>query len=103
MHGLTPVFPGDGQGGTRTGEIAVAYSGIRPGEKLYEELALDAETIRETRHPDIRIWGLTAPGAQWVEDMLEKLEPSRRSRDAASVAAQVRELVPERAPLQAVA
>jgi FlaA1/EpsC-like NDP-sugar epimerase len=103
MHGLTPVFPGDGQGGTRTGEIAVAYSGIRPGEKLYEELALDAETIRETRHPDIRIWGLTPPSARWVDEMLEKLEPSRRSRDASSVAAQVRELVPERAPLQAVA
>ena len=103
MHGLAPVFPGDRQAGSRAGEIAVAYTGIRPGEKLYEELALDAETIRETRHPDIRIWGLTPPSAAWVDSMLGLLEPSRRSRDAARVAAQVRELVPERAPCQAVA
>ena len=100
MHGLSPVFPGDRQAGSRAGEIAVAYTGIRPGEKLYEELALDAETIRETRHPDIRIWGLTPPSAAWVDSMLGLLEPSRRSRDAARVAAQVRELVPERAPCQ---
>jgi FlaA1/EpsC-like NDP-sugar epimerase len=96
MHGLSPVFPESGPAGT-LGEIAIAYTGIRPGEKLYEELALDAETIRESRHPDIRIWGLPTPDAAWVESMLETLAPNRRSRDAARVAALVRELVPERA------
>ena len=96
MHGLTPVFPNDAGAGTRHGEIAVTFTGARPGEKLFEELALDAETIRESRHPDIRIWGLPSPDASWVERMVETLAPSRRSRDGAKVAALVRELVPER-------
>ena len=68
----------------------------RDGEKLHEELALDAETIRESRHPDIRIWGLATPEPAWVEAMLESLEPSRLGRDGAVVAELVRGLVPER-------
>ena len=95
MHGLSPIFPGDAAAGTRTGEIAITFTGARPGEKLFEELALDAETIRESRHPDIRIWGLPTPPAAWVEEMLVTLAPSRRSRDATKVAGLVRELVPE--------
>ncbi|MFM7051700.1 MAG: polysaccharide biosynthesis protein [Planctomycetota bacterium] len=100
MHGLAPVFP-EASGSASTGEIAVQYTGIRPGEKLFEELALDAETIRESRHPDIRIWGLAVPDAAWIERMLSTLAPSRRSRDAAGVAQLVRELVPERAQASA--
>ncbi|MFM1868558.1 MAG: UDP-N-acetyl-alpha-D-glucosamine dehydratase [Planctomycetota bacterium] len=95
MYGLAPVFPDQGSKGA-LGEIAIQYTGIRPGEKLYEELALDAETIRESRHPDIRIWGLPTPDSSWVASMLETLAPNRRSRDGARVAALVRELVPER-------
>lgn len=95
MHGLTPVYPDAPGAGTRTGEIAVTFTGARPGEKLFEELALDAETIRESRHPDIRIWGLATPDARWIDQMLDTLAPSRRSRDGAKVAAQVRSLVPE--------
>jgi FlaA1/EpsC-like NDP-sugar epimerase len=108
MHGLAPVFPGasaggeQGTAGARHGEIAVTFTGARPGEKLFEELALDAETIRESRHPDIRIWGLPTPDPSWVEHMVETLAPSRRSRDGARVAALVRELVPE-APVGAAA
>ncbi|MDI9403471.1 MAG: polysaccharide biosynthesis protein [Limnohabitans sp.] len=99
MHGLSPVFPEDhapNHTHGRLGEIAVAYSGIRPGEKLYEELALDAETIRASRHPDIHIWGLPTPDAASITHMIDTLSPNRRSRDAARVAAIVRELVPER-------
>ncbi|MFM7133203.1 MAG: polysaccharide biosynthesis protein [Planctomycetota bacterium] len=103
MHGLAAIFPGDPHAGARPDEIAIAYTGIRPGEKLYEELALDAETIRQSRHPDIRIWGLPVPDPSWVESMLARLEPSRRSRDAAAVASLVRELVPERANTVAAA
>ena len=37
-------------------EIPICYTGIRPGEKLYEELCFDAETMTRTSHP--RIWAL---------------------------------------------
>lgn len=36
-------------------EIRVEFSGLRPGEKLYEELLADAEQTRATPHPKLRI------------------------------------------------
>ena len=57
--------------GLRVGEdIVIQFSGIRPGEKLYEELANDNEETRPTSHAKIRVWELpTATGAQ-VDRML---------------------------------
>ena len=34
-------------------EIAIVYSGVRPGEKLYEELTLAQESVDRTAHPKI--------------------------------------------------
>lgn len=40
--------------GLRPGkDIEIVYSGLRPGEKLYEELLNDSETTKETRHDKI--------------------------------------------------
>ncbi|NMG73942.1 nucleoside-diphosphate sugar epimerase/dehydratase [Aromatoleum diolicum] len=36
-------------------EIRIEFSGLRPGEKLYEELLADSEVTRETPHPKLRI------------------------------------------------
>jgi FlaA1/EpsC-like NDP-sugar epimerase len=44
LHGLVP-----GQ------DIAIKYTGVRPGEKLHEELVYDKETLKQTSHPKIRM------------------------------------------------
>ncbi|WP_332671344.1 polysaccharide biosynthesis protein [Aromatoleum sp.] len=36
-------------------EIRIEFTGLRPGEKLYEELLADSEVTRETPHPKLRI------------------------------------------------
>jgi FlaA1/EpsC-like NDP-sugar epimerase/lipopolysaccharide/colanic/teichoic acid biosynthesis glycosyltransferase len=42
--------------GLRVGtDIEIAYTGLRPGEKLREELSLDFESASPTEHPKIRI------------------------------------------------
>lgn len=38
-------------------DIAIEYVGIRPGEKLYEELGLASEEVHLTQHPRINQWG----------------------------------------------
>ena len=39
-------------------DIEIRFTGIRPGEKLYEELACDDEQTRPTAHEKIRVWQL---------------------------------------------
>ncbi|TGK04054.1 polysaccharide biosynthesis protein [Leptospira semungkisensis] len=36
-------------------DIQIVFTGLRPGEKLFEELLLDMEGIKKTHHPKIRI------------------------------------------------
>ena len=49
-------------------DIEIVYTGLRPGEKLYEELFHDAEKLAETSHPKI----LLAHCRQMDKELLEK-------------------------------
>ena len=43
--------------GFRPGEdIEIKFCGVRPGEKLYEELSIEGEDVSLTAHPKIGIW-----------------------------------------------
>jgi len=48
-------------------DLAIRWSGIRPGEKLFEQLSTDAEHADKTKHPKIFI-GRVAPQS-WPEAM----------------------------------
>ena len=51
-------------------DIDIKIVGLRPGEKIFEELLLDDETTIETHHPKIKI----AKARQPVDDFIPKLE-----------------------------
>lgn len=60
--------------GLREGkDIEIQFSGIRPGEKLYEELAMDDERTSATGHEKIRVWELAPVGQHQMQRILELL------------------------------
>jgi len=78
--------------------IKIAYTGLRPGEKLYEELLADNEHTLATDHLKVRaMHALAAPEPAWVREVLEWLE-SPQSPDDESLKAQLAHLVPEYRP-----
>ncbi|MFG0252944.1 MAG: polysaccharide biosynthesis protein, partial [Phycisphaerales bacterium JB038] len=79
LHGLEPVERDDGS--SCAGSISLVMSGIRPGEKLHEELAHANETTVPTPHPAIRAWQGEAPEATGMTAMLAALESIRRTDD----------------------
>ena len=56
-------------------DIDIQFTGLRPGEKLYEELLADGEHALATRHPKLRIAkSRAAPNAGWMQELLTWLQ-----------------------------
>jgi FlaA1/EpsC-like NDP-sugar epimerase len=83
--------------GYSEGDIRIDYTGLRPGEKLYEEPLADAETTLPTPHPKLRIARVRTEGNQSLPLILEWLA-NPGDPDADAVRAKLREWVPEYNP-----
>ena len=84
-------------------DIAIEYIGLRPGEKLYEELFHGAENLIGTSHPKILL--AEARKTEWTElrEELAELLGACQERDVDTLKARLRTLVPEyHEPPQAV-
>ena len=95
LHGLQPQQVGEHDPKSGAGGIEILITGARPGEKLHESLAFDAETMKPTRHPDINIWMLSTPDHRYIGEVLKTLHPDHRSGDPGEVAKAIRDLIPE--------
>ncbi|MGE0481380.1 MAG: polysaccharide biosynthesis protein [Phycisphaerae bacterium] len=82
--------------GLRPGEdIEIKFTGIRPGEKLYEELSIAGEDVSRTRHPKIGIW--TNRLIEWTQ-LLKWIDETLRTADELDRDAlrnRLKEIVPE--------
>ena len=79
-------------------DIAIAFSGVRPGEKLYEELQATDEMTVATRHPQIRIFTGPAPGERLLEESLQQMERAVETRDIGRAVLCLKELIPDYSP-----
>lgn len=60
-------------------QIPIQITGLRPGEKLYEELLADSEQTQPTPHPKLRIArSLTKVDEQWLPLVAQWLRQERR-------------------------
>ena len=81
-------------------DIKIEYSGLRPGEKLYEELSLDGEDMQPTFHPKIRIFRDGQLQPEQVVIDLGRLEKDLVRRDEVAVVRQLTKMVPEYKPTE---
>ena len=99
LSGLTPRLPGDDPDGDW--DIEVRYTGIRPGEKLYEELFVTGEGYGRTRHEKIYVAensnGLEL-AARDIVAQIEALVAAGQNGDEAAVRALLPEIVREYRP-----
>ena len=78
-------------------DIKIEFTGLRPGEKLFEELLADSETTLSTPHHKLRIAKPGAmPDAYWRADLLTWLAAPMGS--ASEVKAELRRRLPEYRP-----
>ncbi len=76
-------------------DIAIEFTGTRPGEKLFEQLATDAEHADKTKHPKIFIGRIPSFPIDEVERNVEALLAVADSADGARIRTMLHKLVPE--------
>jgi FlaA1/EpsC-like NDP-sugar epimerase len=84
--------------GLKEGDIKIEFSGLRPGEKLYEELLADSEHTLETPHPKLRIAQARNVDVAWVNELLKWVGSTQDVWCDDSVKQRLQLLVPEYVP-----
>ncbi len=79
-------------------DIEIRFTGVRPGEKLFEELRCDGEDVEPTAHPKVRVWKHLQQSWQRVCEHIERLEALANEPARDPVVHALREAVPEYAP-----
>ena len=77
-------------------DIDIQFTGVRPGEKLYEEIAVNEENASQTRHPKIYIGRHTLHSNRNVIGKIIDLEnDAEAGAEAQRMKERIREIVPE--------
>ena len=81
-------------------DVAIVYTGLRPGEKLHETLFHADERYRPTSHPKILQAAPRQVHADAIAGALLRMRDASARYDLDALAAMLREAVPEFAPMQ---
>lgn len=73
LHGLTPYFEDSKYASDDGGDICIKFTGLRPGEKLYEELLIDENSVG-TAHPSIMSANERFFDEEQIDELLRELE-----------------------------
>jgi FlaA1/EpsC-like NDP-sugar epimerase len=79
-------------------DIEIKITGLRPGEKLFEELLIDGDNIRSTKHPKIFCAFESKFTWEKLQPMLHKLFSLAKNNSTTCLIQQLQILVPEYQP-----
>ena len=90
-------------------DIPIVFTGLRPGEKLYEELVTDGEDVAPTRHEKIRMlrtngvsrWnghGNRVAFLRWLESEVADLCRVAAALDPCEIKCKLHQIIPEYTP-----
>lgn len=79
-------------------DIAIEFTGLRPGEKLFEELLLAGEGVQPTTHDKICVAAAMTEDETQLLQQVEQLYLLAREMDLTGVLEQLKVLVPEYKP-----
>jgi FlaA1/EpsC-like NDP-sugar epimerase len=79
-------------------DIEIRFTGLRPGEKLFEELITEGEDMQSTYHEKIKIFAGGRISRSVVEKWIRELEALIVRRDEAAVVQHLLEIVPQYKP-----
>ncbi len=75
-------------------DIEIVFTGLRPGEKLYEELLLDAEENKPTHHPKIKIAEVCKFDYESVKNHIDKFSFPVETQNITEVVKLMKEMIP---------
>jgi FlaA1/EpsC-like NDP-sugar epimerase len=76
-------------------DIDIKITGLRPGEKIYEELLADGENTKPTYHEKIMIAKTKSLNIIEIEDKIEKLCATNSKMQNLAVVAIIKDIIPE--------
>ncbi len=84
LSGLTPYE-----------DIGIEFSGMRPGEKLFEELEITGENLLKTRHPKIFIGKISTYESSKVQEIVGRFSEAVEQNNEAKIRQSFNEFLPE--------
>jgi len=79
-------------------DIEIRFVGLRPGEKLFEEISCDGEHMQRTNHPKIMRFVSPPTPLDRVEEYLEQLEEELHGSSDVQLKMQLKKFIPEYQP-----
>ncbi|MDF0692376.1 polysaccharide biosynthesis protein [Aquirufa ecclesiirivi] len=76
-------------------DIEIKFSGLRPGEKLYEELLNNNENTLPTHHPKILIAKVNTPSYSYMEIQSNELEHILEHGTSNQLVSKIKDIIPE--------
>lgn len=76
-------------------DIEIKYTGLRPGEKLYEELLNTNENTLPTHHPKILIAKVNCPSFAFMETQIQEIANLLHDNDNNKLVGKIKDVIPE--------